>query len=74
VGLALAQETRPWPKLIAALSHVARGVYLRRTVVQRATSLEIGYADFSGRHCARRSDLAIEPWRALMGRGPTAGV
>jgi glycerol-3-phosphate dehydrogenase (NAD(P)+) len=70
VGLALAQG-KTLPEAVAALGHVAEGVYCARTVVQRAASLGIEMPISQG--VVALLDGQITPDQAvaaLMGRGP----
>ena len=70
VGLALAQG-KTLPEAVAALGHVAEGVYCARTVVQRAASLGIEMPISRG--VVALLDGQITPDQAvaaLMGRGP----
>ena len=70
VGLALAQG-KTLPEAVAALGHVAEGVYCARTVVQRADSLGIEMPISQG--VVALLDGQITPDQAvaaLMGRGP----
>ena len=72
VGLALAQG-KTLAEAVAALGHVAEGVYCARTVVQRAAGLGIELPISQG--VVALLDGKITPAEAvagLMGRGPTA--
>ena len=72
VGLALAQG-KTLDEAVAALGHVAEGVYCARTVVQRAAGLGIEMPISQG--VVALLDGKVTPAQAvaaLMGRGPTA--
>ena len=72
VGLALAQG-KTLAEAVAALGHVAEGVYCARTVVQRAAGLGIEMPISQG--VVALLDGKVTPAQAvaaLMGRGPTA--
>lgn len=72
VGLALAQG-QTLAEAVAALGHVAEGVYCARTVVQRATSLGVDMPISAAVVALLDGQItAVDAVAALMGRGPTA--
>jgi glycerol-3-phosphate dehydrogenase (NAD(P)+) len=71
VGLALAQG-QTLAQAVAALGHVAEGVYSARTVVQRAQSLGVRMPISQGVVALLDGQLsAAQAVAALMGREPT---
>ena len=72
VGLALAQG-KTLAEAVAALGHVAEGVYCARTVVQRAAGLGIDMPISQGVVALLDGKMtALQAVAALMGRGPSA--
>ena len=72
VGLALAQG-KTLPEAVAALGHVAEGVYCARTVVQRAAGLGVDMPISQAVVALLDGDIApAQAVAALMGREPTA--